>query len=136
MRKANVFLVTGSEDTAKIFGEDRLFFEQLAGASDLTIQSGQEGIPDGALSVILPFGTFFIPMQDLIDLAAEIARLTKEADRLQGELARSAKMLSNERFLAKAPEAKVAGEKEKQKNYELQFNSVKEQLEQLKKLQK
>ena len=135
-RKANVFLVTGSEDTAKIFGEDRLFFEQLAGASDLTIQSGQEEIPDGALSVILPFGTFFIPMQDLIDLAAEIARLTKEADRLQGELARSAKMLSNERFLAKAPEAKVAGEKEKQKNYELQFNSVKEQLEQLKKLQK
>lgn len=134
-RKAKMFLVTPDATIRKIFEDDKLFFEQLAGASDLVLQGNQTGIPEGALSVILPFATIFIPMQDMIDIAAEIARLEKEVKRLTGELTRSQKMLSNEKFLQKAPEAKIAEEKEKQKNYQLQHDSTVSQLSQLRQLQ-
>ena len=61
-------------------------------------------------------------------------RLQKELDRLDGELKRSEKMLSNERFLAKAPQAKIDEEKEKQQNYRLQYESVNAMLQQMKNL--
>ena len=84
--------------------------------------------------MIEPFATFFVPMQDLMDIAAEVERLQKELDRLDGELKRSEKMLSNERFLAKAPQAKIDEEKEKQQNYRLQYESVNAMLQQMKNL--
>ena len=70
-------------------------------------------------------------LADLLDVQAEIARLQKEEKRLQGELKRSAGMLSNEKFLAKAPAAKIEAEKEKQKQYEVQMEGVRKELEQL-----
>ena len=51
-----------------------------------------------------------------------------------GELKRSAGMLSNEKFLAKAPAAKIEAEKEKQRAYEEQMRGVREELENLRKL--
>ena len=69
-----------------------------------------------------------------MDIAAEVERLQKELDRLDGELKRSEKMLSNERFLAKAPQAKIDEEKEKQQNYRLQYESVNAMLQQMKNL--
>ena len=84
--------------------------------------------------MIEPFATFFVPMQDLMDIAAEVERLQKELDRLDGELKRSEKMLSNERFLAKAPQAKIDEEKEMQQNYRLQYESVNAMLQQMKNL--
>ena len=68
------------------------------------------------------------------DVSAEIARLEKEEKRLQGELKRSAGMLTNEKFLAKAPAAKIEAEREKQRAYEEQMKGVREELENLKKL--
>ena len=87
------------------------------------------------MSVIEPFATFLVPMQDLMDIDAELERLVKEQKRLAGELKRSEGMLSNERFLAKAPAQKIAEEKEKQENYRLQYESVEAMLQQLKALQ-
>ena len=62
---------------------------------------------------------------------AEIARLTKEKKRLEGELKRSAGMLRNEKFLSKAPAEKIAAEKEKQQKYEQQMAGVIRELEEL-----
>ncbi len=127
-RRAKVFLVSEDQEILDIFDRNRLFFESLASASDLTLAKDKSAVPEGALSVVLPFATCFLPLQDLMDLDAEIARLEKEEKRLEGELKRSAGMLSNERFLSKAPKEKVDAEKEKQKNYQQQMDGVKTQL--------
>ena len=134
-RKAKVYLVSQDAEIRRIFDEDRLFFERLAGASDVVLQENAEGVPEGAVSVILPFATFFLPLQDLMDVSTEIARLEKELQRLDAELARSAKMLGNERFLAKAPKAKIEEETLKQQNYRQQRQATADMLEQMKKLQ-
>ena len=133
-RKSKVYIVSDSEETLEVFRKDLLFFKTLGYASEAQLQKTQEGIPEGAIPVIEPFATFFVPMQDLIDVSAEIERLSKEAQRLTGELKRSAGLLSNEKFVSKAPKAKVDAEKEKQKNYQIQYDNIMEQLEQLRRL--
>ena len=133
-RRSKVYVVSDSDETLDVFREDLLFFERLGYANEVVLTKNAQDVPEGAVSVIEPFAKFFIPMQDLVDIQAEIERLEKEEKRLSSELARSQKMLSNERFLAKAPEKKVEEEKEKQKKYQGQYQSVKEMLEQMKKL--
>jgi valyl-tRNA synthetase len=130
-RKAKVILVSEDEKIRQIFEEDRLFFERLASASELVLQADKEGIGEGTVSIVLPFATAFIPLADLLDVQAEIARLNKEKKRLEGELKRSAGMLRNEKFLSKAPADKIAAEKEKQQKYEQQMAGVIRELEEL-----
>ena len=67
-----------------------------------------------------------------MDFQAEIQRLTKEKEKLEGELARSKNMLSNEKFLSKAPESKIAEEKAKQEKYQQTYDQITERLSQLK----
>ena len=130
-RKAKVILVSEDEKIRQFFEEDRLFFERLASASELVLQADKEGIGEGTVSIVLPFATAFIPLADLLDVQAEIARLNKEKKRLEGELKRSAGMLRNEKFLSKAPADKIAAEKEKQLKYEQQMAGVIRELEEL-----
>ena len=58
-----------------------------------------------------------MPFAELVDLDKEIERLTKEEEKLKKELARSEGMLSNEKFVSRAPEAKIAEEREKLEKY-------------------
>ena len=133
-RKARIYVVSDKEEVLKMFSENKLFFETLGSASDTVLCSDKKEVPDGALSVILPFAALYLPLADLMDVSAEIARLEKEEKRLMGELKRSAGMLSNEKFLSKAPAAKIEAEREKQRAYEEQMKGVKEELENLRKL--
>ena len=66
-----------------------------------------------------------------MDIEKELARLRAEEKRLSGELTRSDRMLSNEKFLAKAPAAKIEEEKAKRANYAQMMEQVKERLAQL-----
>ena len=70
----------------------------------------------------------YIPLEELVDLAKEKERLLKEEERLLKELARSNGMLNNERFLSKAPLAKVQEEREKLAKYEQMIEQVRAQL--------
>ena len=133
-RKAKIFVVSDKNEVLDMFSDNKVFFETLASASDTVLCADKSEVPDGALSVILPFAALYLPLADLMDVSAEIARLEKEEKRLQGELKRSAGMLSNEKFLAKAPAAKIEAEREKQRAYEEQMKGVREELENLKKL--
>ena len=95
------------------------------------IQKDKEGIAQDAVSVVIANATLYIPFAELVDISQEIARLEKEEKRLEGELARVNGMLSNERFLSRAPEAKIAEEKEKLEKYTQMMKQVKVRLEQL-----
>ncbi|MCM1046461.1 MAG: valine--tRNA ligase [Candidatus Gastranaerophilales bacterium] len=130
-RKACVYVVSGDEDVLKTFSEGKLFFASLAYAGEVILQKDKEGIAQDAVSVVIPGATLYIPFAELVDIAQEVERLTKEQKRLEGELARVNGMLSNERFLSKAPESKVNEEKEKLAKYEQMMEQVKTRLAQL-----
>ena len=133
-RKSKIYVVSDRQEILSMFDENRMFFETLASASETLFRTDKSDVPDGSLSVVLPFATLYLPLADLMDVTAEIARLEKEEKRLMGELKRSAGMLQNEKFLAKAPEAKIAAERDKQKAYEEQMKGVREELAQLRSL--
>ena len=142
-RKAGIFVVSEEQEILDTFTEGRLFFASLAYANDVTMVKAEgeggmaaakegAGIPQDAVSVVIPGATLYIPFAELVDIAQEVERLEKEAKRLEGELARVNGMLSNERFLSKAPEAKIAEEKEKLAKYTQMMEQVRERLGQLK----
>ncbi|MBR1450888.1 MAG: valine--tRNA ligase, partial [Lachnospiraceae bacterium] len=130
-KKANVYIVTEDDKVKDAFEKGRLFFESLAGASGTFIQSDKSGIDDDAVSVMIANATLYIPFAELVDISAEIDRLEKERGRLEGEIKRCQGMLSNEKFISKAPEAKVNEEKEKLEKYTLLLDQVKERLDTL-----
>ena len=131
-KKAHVFVVSDNEDICRTFTEGKLFFASLAYASEVTIQQDKTGIADDAVSVVIANANVYIPFAELVDIKMEIERLEKEAKRLDGELARVNGMLANEKFLSKAPEAKINEEKEKLTKYTQMKQQVVERLAQLK----
>ena len=132
-RKAKVFVVSDKEEVRNIFTEGRLFFASLAYASEVIVQADKAGIPEDAVSVLLAEAAVYIPFEELVDIKQEIERLEKEKKRLSGELARSNAMLSNEKFISKAPGAKIAEEKEKLEKYTQMMQQVENRLQQLQK---
>ncbi|MEE1255534.1 MAG: valine--tRNA ligase [Lachnospiraceae bacterium] len=130
-KKAQVFVVSENADICNTFEEGKLFFASLAYASDVTIQSDKSGIADDAVSVVIANANLYIPFAELVDIKQEIERLEKESKRLDGELARVNGMLSNEKFISKAPEAKIAEEKEKLTKYTQMKQQIVERLAQL-----
>jgi len=132
-KRVDLYVVSDDAETRRIFTENQLFFATLGGGSEVHVQADKSGIGDDAVSVVVPSATVYIPLAELVDIEAEIQRLEKEQKRLEGELSRSAHMLSNEKFLSKAPAAKIEEEKEKQAKYEQLMAGVKERLAALKK---
>ena len=130
-RKAAVYVVTEKEEVRAAFEEGKLFFASLAYASEVTVQSDRSGIAEDAVSVVIPGAVLYMPFAELVDLKQEKERLQKEEKRLQSELARVNGMLKNEKFLAKAPETKVAEEKAKLEKYTQMMQQVQERLSQL-----
>ena len=131
-RKAQVYVVTEKENIASVFNEGKLFFAPLAYASEVLVQSDKTGIADDAVSVVIENATVYMPFAELVDISQEIERLKKEEKRLQGEIARSSGMLSNEKFVSKAPAAKVEEEKAKLAKYTQMLEQVQTRLASLK----
>ncbi len=131
-RKASVYVVTENDQMKEIFEEAKLFFESLAYASESIVQVDKTGIAQDAVSVVIANATLYIPFAELVDIAQEIERLEKEEIHLQGEVSRVNGMLSNEKFMAKAPQAKVDEEREKLEKYTQMLEQVKLRLQQLK----
>ena len=130
-KKAHVFVVSDKSEIRETFTEGKLFFASLAYASDVEIQDNKNGIAEDAVSVVIANANIYIPFAELVDITQEIARLEKEEKRLESELARVNGMLNNERFMSKAPEAKIAEEREKLAKYVQMKEQVTERLAQL-----
>ena len=113
-RKAALFIATKYTDT---FNEATApFFARLASASEMKVaESFDEAIvsADTAVQVITPAATAYLPLADLVDFEKEKARLSAEVTKMQGEVERLEKKLSNEGFVAKAPAAVVDAERAK-----------------------
>ena len=130
-RKAHVFVVSENEKVRSIFEKGRIFFATLGRASEVTIQSDKNGIADDAVAAIIHDAAIYIPLDELVDVAKEVERLKSEKARLEKELARSHGMLGNEKFVSRAPAAKIEEEKAKLAKYEQLMKQVEERLSQL-----
>ena len=132
-KKASVYVVSEKEEVRRVFEDSKVFFATLGYASEVHVQADKAGIAEDAVSTVIPDAVIYMPFAELVDVEKEIARLEKEAGRLEGELKRAKGMLSNERFVSKAPAAKVEAEKEKLEKYTAMAAQVAERLSQLKK---
>ena len=127
-RKAQVYVVSENENMRNIFEAGKVFFAPLAYASEVIVQNDKSGIADDAVSVVIANANIYIPFAELVDIEKEKERLLKEKERLEGELKRVNGMLSNEKFISKAPESKINEEKEKLAKYTQMMQQVEERL--------
>ena len=130
-KKAKVYVVSENEELLQIFEHSKVFFATLGYASEVFLQKDKTGIAEDAVSAVIPQAAIYMPFAELVDIAKEIERLEKEEERLTKELARVNGMLANEKFVSKAPEAKIEEEKAKQAKYSQMMEQVKERLAQL-----
>ena len=130
-KKAKVFVTAEDEKIRKIFEEGEIFFAPLAHASQVIVQKDKTGIEDDAVSAVTAKAAIYMPFAELVDVEKEIERLKKEEEKLTKELARVNGMLGNERFISKAPKAKVDEERAKLERYTAMMEQVKERLAQL-----
>ena len=132
-KKAKVYVVSENEAIRSIFENGKVFFATLGYASEVMIQADKTGIAEDAVSAVIHEAVIYMPFAELVDIEKEIERLKKEEERLNKELARVNGMLSNEKFVSKAPAAKIEEEKAKLTKYTDMMMQVKERLAQLEK---
>ncbi len=130
-KKAKVFVVSEDEAIRETFENGKVFFGTLGYASEVVVQADKAGIDEDAVSAVTSKAVIYMPFAELVDIEKEVERLHKEEEKLNKELARVKGMLSNERFVSKAPESKVAEEKAKLEKYTNMMEQVKERLKQL-----
>ena len=131
-RKAKVFVVSESEEVRNIFENSKAFFATLGYANEVAVQSDKTGIAEDAVSVLIHQAALYMPFADLVDIDKEIERLTKEEDKMNKEIKRAQGMLSNPKFVDKAPADKVQAEKDKLEKYTQMLAQIQERLAALK----
>ena len=127
-KKTNVYIVGKDARTNELYRQSSRSFVNLAQASAIHVQEDKTGIGSDAVSIVVSNAVAYLPLEDLVDKDKERERLSKEEERLKGEIARCEGMLNNERFLSKAPEQKVAAEKDKLAKYQEMLAKVRTQL--------
>ncbi|SEU32665.1 valyl-tRNA synthetase [Lacrimispora sphenoides] len=130
-RKAKVYVVSENQEILDIFEHSKVFFATLGYAGEVYLQKDKSGIADDAVSAVIHQAVIYMPFAELVDIEKEVERLKKEEERLSKELARVEGMLNNEKFVSKAPAAKLEEEKAKLEKYAQMMAQVKERLSQL-----
>lgn len=127
----DILIKTKDDDTRKVFENNVDYINRFCHPKRLEIAADIEA-PKLAMTSVITGAEVYLPLADLIDLNEEISRLQKEAKKLESEVARGEKKLGNEKFVANAPEAVVAKEKEKLANYKQQLTATESRIEELK----
>ena len=131
-RKAKLMIYVTEKDAFEAFQNGEDYFKKLASASEVEFLKDKNDTPRNIVSVVTRGAELFIPLFDLVDMDKEIERLDKEKKKLEGEIKRVENKLSNEKFVSRAPEAVVNGEREKGNKYKEMLNTVVERLQDIK----
>ena len=127
-RKTKVVVI--SEEDSLLNGLETLkdSVMPLMSAKEIVVHSEKKDVADDAVSIVVPGATVYLPLEDLVDFEQELERLKKEEEKLTKEIARANGMLSNEKFISKAPEKKVQEEREKLEKYTQMLAQVQERM--------
>ena len=109
-RKAALFVLSSK---AHMYKEGEGFIQRLAYAENVTILTKEPENIDGMVCCTTADAKLYIPMGELVDIAKELERIDKELEKARKNLAMLEGKLSNENFVARAPQAVVDAEREK-----------------------
>ncbi|BCU52516.1 valine--tRNA ligase [Staphylococcus auricularis] len=126
-----IFIQAKNDQVKATLIDNQNYIDRFCHPSELVIETSID-IPEKAMTSVTAAGDVVLPLEGLIDMDKEIARLEKELDKWQKELDRVNKKLANENFVNKAPEKIINEEREKQQNYQEKYDGVKERINQLK----
>ncbi len=124
-KKAKVYIKT---ENPAVFAQATAFFEKLAGASEAIVEGADFVAPANAVSCVVEGAQIFMPLNDLVDKEKELARLTKEKERLLSEIKRVEGKLSNAGFVQKAPAQVIEEERKKEAKYREMLDKVLESI--------
>ena len=113
-KKAELRIVTGQPEA---YRQGLHFIQRLAYASNVTFPETAPADVTGLVSIVTHDATAYLPLSELVDLAAERERIAKELEKAKNGLRITEGKLSNEKFVAHAPENVVNAEREKVTKY-------------------
>lgn len=132
-RQVPLYIAAKDEATAAVLNENRAYLEKFCNPETLEIGVDVQA-PGKAMSAVVTGAELFLPLEGLLNIDEEIARLTKELGKWAGEVKRVQGKLSNERFISKAPQAVVDEERAKEKDYLDKHAAVERRIEELKEI--
>ena len=133
-KKSALLLRVRDAALADVFAAHTDYFHALASASEVIFLAEDAPDPENVVTGALAGAAVYLPLAGLIDVEKETARLTKERDNLEKEIARLSGKLANAGFTSKAPAAVVAAEREKLAGYEEKIGLIRSRLADLAKL--
>lgn len=128
-KKSTLIFVTENDKEMIINSQE--FIKKLGFADKIIVQGNKNNIPQNAMSVLSEELEVYLPFDELVDIEEEKKRLQGEKQKLEAEVERASKMLSNPGFVNKAPENKIKEEKEKLERYKQMLENVEERLSKL-----
>jgi len=131
-RKVKTFVVTSDPRISRIFNSAESYMKTLAASSEIVVQTDSSGISEGAVSIVIPQGVVYLPMDELVDTEKELERLENEARKMLSEIERAEKKLANEGFVKKAPQSLIDEEKTKIEKYKEMLSAANVQIDRLK----
>ena len=119
----DISIYSDKADVLKMIESTKDYLEKFTNPRNLEFLASDID-PKDYVTVVLKMAKVYVPTRDLVDIEEVIKKLNQEKTRLEGELMRSKNMLSNERFLSKAPKDKIDAEKAKQESYQKQYDEI------------
>ena len=129
-KKPDIVVETNDENIKEMYELCANFIKTLAQVNNISFSNNIDNI-DKYISLTFEKSNVYIPFDELVNIEEEKIRLHTEIKKVESEINRAKGMLSNEKFISKAPEAKVLEEKEKLKKYEQMLIDLKNTLEKL-----
>ena len=128
----DIQIKTATAENQEIFEANQEYIERFCHPQTLQISADLQA-PTLAMTAVISGAEVYIPLAGLVDLGQEVARLQKEIDKLNNEVTRGEKKLSNQGFVKNAPEAVVAEEQEKLAGYKEKLAATEARIAEVKK---
>lgn len=130
-KQVELYIKASTSDVQERLEKNRSYIERFTNPSVLEIGT-EVPASDKAMTAVISGAELILPLEGLINLDEEIARLQKELDKLTKEVERVQKKLGNEGFMKKAPESVVEEERAKERDYVAKREAVQKRIEELK----
>ena len=131
-KKINIIVDTQNKDILDIYNSGSMYIKSLARIENIDYSDAKDIDIDKMMQLVFDKSKVYIPMADLVNKEDEIKRLTDEIEKTNFEIKRAESMLSNEKFVSKAPANKIQEEKDKLEKYKSVLSSLEDSLTKIK----